>query len=406
MERFVLTPSAERASSRLAPCPPHIRKAWHLGMARRKAAAEKQHPMSRVANMLATTTYKFVFEQGASWKEMPWDSMTEEDQVEASHAWKKAEYPPVSDSVDEKERSAVLEKDEDEEIAQAMVKFMEKQMRWSHKELHDALLAAEVAVPAVPSMRNYFAALHAQYGDVDTGFLPQSFHSHTKAKLKDILRIFARTGTSLGGKLADHKGVLAERLAHWLNRVVEAGRSCKALGSDGESVDKDDFQSEAPTARPALVEHTHEIGQVPENAVVTAEQAESALGRTLATEIDIDLADTVDPDTKEEEEKLAGYQVNPSGVNYACVSWQPDVPGSVSAEIVCWDAGRAARPLSYRDFACTANDVKGKMHNSLNDVVDGYKRELEGALVHQMACCQGHCRLDRTTRGVEKGTSA
>ena len=93
---------------------------------------------------------------------------------------------------------------------------------------------------------------------------------------------------------------MVERLAYWLNRVVEAGRYCRVLGSDEEPVDKDGFQSEARAPRPALVEHTEEIGQVPEHAIVTAEQAESALGRTLATEIDIDLADTVDLDTKEE----------------------------------------------------------------------------------------------------------
>ena len=93
MERFVLASPAERASSRLAPCPPHIRKAWHLGMARRKAAAEQQHSVSRVANLLATTTYKFVFEEGASWQEVPWESMTEEDQAVAKRAWDKAEFP-------------------------------------------------------------------------------------------------------------------------------------------------------------------------------------------------------------------------------------------------------------------------------------------------------------------------
>ena len=101
MERFVLASSAERASSRLAPCPPHIRKAWHLGMARRKAAAEQQHSVSRVANLLATTMYKFVFEEGASWQEVPWESMTEEDQAVANRAWEKAELPPVSDSTGE-----------------------------------------------------------------------------------------------------------------------------------------------------------------------------------------------------------------------------------------------------------------------------------------------------------------
>ena len=118
---------------------------------------------------------------------------------------------------------------------------------------------------------------------------------------------------------------------------------------------------------------------------MTAEQAESALGRTLATEIDIDLDDAVDADTKEEEEKLAGYQVNPSGVDYSCVSWQPDAPGSVSAEIVGWDAEQVARPLRRTDFACTADGVKGKLHNSLNDLLNGFKEELNEARAHQTA---------------------
>ena len=129
MERFVLASSAQRASSRLAPCPPHIRKAWHLGMARRKAAAEQQHSVSRVANLLATTTYKFVFEEGASWQEVPWESMTEEDQAVAKRAWDKAELPPVSDSMEAQEESDVLENEDDEEIGKAMVWFMRKQMK-------------------------------------------------------------------------------------------------------------------------------------------------------------------------------------------------------------------------------------------------------------------------------------
>ena len=131
--------------------------------------------------------------------------MTEEDQAEATRAWHKAEFPPVSDSMEVQEESTVLEKEEDEEIGKAMVWFMRKQMKWTHRELHDALLVAGVSVPVVPSMRNYFVALHAQYGDADTGFLPQSFHSHTKIRLQGILRIFARTGTKLGGKLDDNK---------------------------------------------------------------------------------------------------------------------------------------------------------------------------------------------------------
>ena len=105
-------------------------------MARRKAAAEQQHSVSRVANLLATTTYKFVLEEGASWQEVPWESMTEEDQAVAKRVWDKAELPPVSDSMEDQEESAVLEKEEDEEIGKAMVWFMRKQMKWTHRELH------------------------------------------------------------------------------------------------------------------------------------------------------------------------------------------------------------------------------------------------------------------------------
>jgi len=230
MELCVVASPAQRITLRLAPCPPHIRKAWHLGMARRKAAAEQQHSVSRVANSLATPTYKFVFEDGASWQAVPWISMNEEEQAAASRAWQKAELLLVSDNMEDQEESVAVEREENEKIEKAMVSFMYNEMKWKHKELHDALLVAGVSVPVVPSMRKYFAALHAQYGNADTGFLPQSFRSHKKEKLKEILRIFARTGTRLGGKLDDQKKVLSERLAHWLNRVVGAGRFCKVLG--------------------------------------------------------------------------------------------------------------------------------------------------------------------------------
>ena len=40
MRRFVIASPEARIASRMAPCPPHIAKAWHLGMARREAAAD------------------------------------------------------------------------------------------------------------------------------------------------------------------------------------------------------------------------------------------------------------------------------------------------------------------------------------------------------------------------------
>ena len=99
----------------------------------------------------------------------------------------------------------MLAAEEDAEIGKAMTAFIRRDLKWTHRELHDALVTAGVSVPSAPSMRNYIAALHAQYSNADTDFLPQSFHRHTKEKLKDILRILGRTGTNLGGKLKDSR---------------------------------------------------------------------------------------------------------------------------------------------------------------------------------------------------------
>ena len=121
----------------------------------------------------------------------------------------------------------------DQNIRKRMVVYMQKQLKWTHRELHDALIIAGHSAPGSPSFANYLTTLHAQYGDADNGFLPQCFESHTKSRIQEIPRRLSRTGAKLGGKLADNKAVLAQRLAHWLNQVIEAGRS-KPAPSDGE----------------------------------------------------------------------------------------------------------------------------------------------------------------------------
>ena len=65
----------------------------------------------------------------------------------------------------------MLAAEEDAEIGQAMKAFMTKDLKWTHQELHDVLLTAGISVPSAPSMVTYISALHAQYGNSDTGFL-------------------------------------------------------------------------------------------------------------------------------------------------------------------------------------------------------------------------------------------
>ena len=43
-----------------------------------------------------------------------------------------------------------------------------------------------------------------------------------------------------------------------------------------------------------LVEHAAAVGVLPEGSIVSAEQAESAFGRTTATELDQDMLEVVD----------------------------------------------------------------------------------------------------------------
>ena len=119
------------------------------------------------------------------------------------------------------------------------------------------------------SMWNYIATRHAQYGHADAGFLPQSFKTHTKAKLQSILRILSRTGLKLGGKMSDKKGVLAERLARWLNRVLAAGREVPGEASGGEDDSADDLGERSCPQKTSLAEHAASVGEIPQNACVT-----------------------------------------------------------------------------------------------------------------------------------------
>ena len=87
---------------------------------------------------------------------------------------------------------------EDMEIRARMESFMQTRLKWSHRELHDALLYAGLDTPTRPSMVNYFSTLHMQFGDSKVGFLPQALPSHTKSRIQDILRCLSRTGVTFG----------------------------------------------------------------------------------------------------------------------------------------------------------------------------------------------------------------
>lgn len=75
MQRPVTASSEERAAMRMAPCPPHVAKAWHLGTAGREATTERLLSKSRISKSLLSVKYVFT-ETTETWQHMLWETMT------------------------------------------------------------------------------------------------------------------------------------------------------------------------------------------------------------------------------------------------------------------------------------------------------------------------------------------
>ena len=142
------------------------------------------------------------------------------------------------------------------------------------------------------------------------------------------MSILGCTGVKSGGRLSDAKPVLIQRLAKWLNQVVDAGRHCEKTcdKDDDESLRSSRREDEGVRERYAkkarmLIPRVDAIGKVPFDAIVNPEQAESALGHAQATEFDDELLDMVDLDQRAEEEALLKKKVNPAGVDYSSLFW-------------------------------------------------------------------------------------
>ena len=83
--------------------------------------------------------------------------------------------------------------------------------------------------------------------------------------------------------------------------MLAAGRAKPGSASEEDMAGDECIEDSTRQRKQTLIEHTQHPGEFPFGMQVTAEQAESALGRTMATELDVEISDTVDADTKEEE---------------------------------------------------------------------------------------------------------
>ena len=192
----------------------------------------------------------------------------------------------------------------------------------------------------------------------------------------------------MGGSVGDKKDVLSQRLAFWLNRVLEAGR-----GGDPSDVSEDDAAERKPrNLKQVLVEHTGCAADVPADAHVSAEQAESALGHLQATEHDADVFETLDEDQREEEMALMGRLVNPSGISYDCVAWDP-VSDSALARDFNWHPPLLLRSLSAGDFPCSKQHVRDKLESG--------KRDQERKFVEEINAPDAQMRLQAAAQTLD-----
>ena len=118
--------------------------------------------MSKVASSVAKV--RCIFTEDVIWHNKLYADMDAGEQKLAGNAWLEAEEPGPASSEDAHQTS------EDNEIRTHMVDFMRKILKWKQRELHDALVNAGISIPATPSLVNYFAALHLQFGDEKVAF--------------------------------------------------------------------------------------------------------------------------------------------------------------------------------------------------------------------------------------------
>jgi DNA replication protein DnaC len=112
-----------------------------------------------------------------------------------------------------------------------------------------------------------------------------------------------------------------------------------------------------------LVEHAGGAADVPPGAIVTAEQAESALGHVQATDLDADIFESLDEDQKEEEMALIGRIVNPPLLTYDCIAWSP-VSNSELANTMGWHPPLLLQHLTAAAFTCTGAQVRATLEES------------------------------------------
>ena len=152
MSDFVHLDSLGRSQRRIVSCPPHVSRAYTLGRARRDRMEQRRAGRSQVTAALPHV--QFVFEDDKDeWQRKSFSDMSADESVSAVAAWANAEAEDVDEAkVRDSEKAPG---DAEEKVMHERMKAKLREWQVSVKELHNAVLAAGLQVPARPSWLNY-----------------------------------------------------------------------------------------------------------------------------------------------------------------------------------------------------------------------------------------------------------
>ena len=266
---------------------------------------------------------------------------------------------------------------------------------------------------------NHFTALHDEFTDLGSGFMPQNKKTHTKKKFQAVLQSLfgsqkgSKPDAKFHGKMSGAtRQSLAERLSARLTEVMDEGRQVQASSRSEASTDSecahvvaDDAEFGNRLGKSRRARPVEQLGEVPHDAVISAAQAESALGRNLATEWDEDELEQVDDDQRAEEERLMGRLMHPQSdnVDYNLLCWSPDptdinhAPDLVNAEDMSWPSDIPPRRLTRHDFLFDRESVS----RTLRESVDALGAKCASEMKHPASAREHEkevMRLDPTQR--------
>ena len=97
MHNVVMAPAEDRHNLSTTACPPHVRKNWLLGCARRERLEARKQSVATVTEALWKSP-RFVFtEEGDAWTQCSTTDMSPEDLAAAQIAWKEADALELAD---------------------------------------------------------------------------------------------------------------------------------------------------------------------------------------------------------------------------------------------------------------------------------------------------------------------